>query len=91
MKIICKCVLLFFTFLCIFSFAQKFYQEQWRKIAESYKAGTFKSNLPLILEIQNRAVEENNTTEMIRSLKAEFAVYKATRDFDCKRYSRSSP
>lgn len=80
MKIISKCVLLFLGFSCIFFHAQKFYEEQWKKIAESYKDGTFKSNLPLILEIQNKAVEENNTTEMIRSLKAEFAVYKATHD-----------
>lgn len=80
MKIISKCVLLFFAFSCIFFHAQKFYEEQWKKIAESYKDGTFKSNLPLILEIQNKAVEENNTTEIIKSLKAEFAVYKATQD-----------
>ncbi|MDR2236199.1 MAG: hypothetical protein LBE92_08750 [Chryseobacterium sp.] len=80
MKIISKCVLLFFVFLCLFSQAQTFYDEQWKKIAESYKDGTFKSNLPLILEIQDQAVKENNTTEIIRSLKAEFGVYKATQD-----------
>lgn len=80
MKIISKSVLLFFVFSCIFFHAQQFYEEQWKKIAESYKDGTFKSNLPLILEIQNKAVEENNTTEIIKSLKAEFAIYKATQD-----------
>ncbi|MGN7863328.1 alpha-2-macroglobulin family protein [Chryseobacterium sp. 22458] len=80
MKIISKSVLLFFAFLCIFSHAQTFYEEQWKKIAESYQNGTFKSNLPLILEIQNKAVAESNTTEIIKSLKAEFAIYKATQD-----------
>ncbi|WP_241285480.1 alpha-2-macroglobulin family protein [Chryseobacterium arthrosphaerae] len=80
MKIISKSVLLFFAFLCIISHAQAFYEEQWKKIAESYQNGTFKSNLPLILEIQNKAVAEGNTTEIIRSLKAEFAVYKDTQD-----------
>lgn len=80
MKIISKSVLLFFVFSCIFSHAQTFYEVQWKKVAESYQNGTFKSNLPLILEIQNKAVTENNTVEIIKSLKAEFAIYKATQD-----------
>lgn len=80
MKIISKSVLLFFAFSCIFSHAQQFYEEQWKKMAESYQNGTFKSNLPVVLEIQNKAVADNNTTEIIKSLKAEFAIYKATQD-----------
>ncbi|RTZ49297.1 hypothetical protein EJ377_00945 [Chryseobacterium arthrosphaerae] len=51
-------------------------EENCRELSER----TFKSNLPLILEIQNKAVAEGNTTEIIRSLKAEFAVYKDTQD-----------
>lgn len=64
------------------SFAQKYYYEQWKKIEENSKKGTFKSNLPVILDIQNQAMKENNTLQLIRSLKAEFTIANQTGDDD---------
>lgn len=61
-------------------FAQKYYDEQWKKVAEGYKNGMFKSSFPIILEIQKKAIEEKNALQLIRSLKAEFAIYKDTQD-----------
>lgn len=61
-------------------FAQKTYDDQWKKIAENYKSGQFKSNLPLILEIQNQAMKEDNSVQLIRSLKAEFSIVNQTYD-----------
>ncbi|KEY19683.1 alpha-2-macroglobulin family protein [Kaistella antarctica] len=69
-------------FLCAFThvIAQKYYDDQWKKVAENYKTGKFKSNLPLILEIQNQAMKEDNAVQLIRSLKAEFSIVNQTRD-----------
>lgn len=61
-------------------YAQKYYDEQWKKIEESSKKGTLKSNLPAILDIQNQAMKDNNTLQLIRSLKAEFSITNQTRD-----------
>ena len=60
--------------------AQKYYDEQWNKIEANSKKGLFKSNLPIILEIQNTAMKEDNTVELIRSLKAEFTIVNQTED-----------
>ncbi|WP_294306541.1 alpha-2-macroglobulin family protein [uncultured Chryseobacterium sp.] len=62
------------------AFAQKYYDEQWKKIEENSTKGTVKSNLPIILDIQNQAMKDNNTLQLIRSLKAEFAIVNQTRD-----------
>ena len=61
-------------------FAQKYYDDQWKKVTENYKNGQVKSNLPLILEIQNQAMKEENTSQLIRSLKAEFSIINQTQD-----------
>jgi len=61
-------------------YAQKYYDEQWKKIEESSKKGNLKSNLPAILDIQNQAMKDNNTLQLIRSLKAEFSITNQTRD-----------
>ncbi len=61
-------------------FAQNYYDTQWKKIADNYKKGQVKSNLPLILEIQNQAMKEDNASQLIRSLKAEFSVINQTYD-----------
>ena len=55
-------ILFIFTLICFFSpmKSQTYYDTQWKKIAENYSKGTYKSNLPLILEIQNRAIKEDN-------------------------------
>ncbi|AZI32302.1 alpha-2-macroglobulin family protein [Kaistella carnis] len=72
----------FLLFLFTFSVisAQKYYDDQWKKVAESYKTGKFKSNLPLILEIQNQAMKDDNAVQLIRSLKAEFSIVNQTYD-----------
>ncbi|KQT23695.1 hypothetical protein ASG22_06535 [Chryseobacterium sp. Leaf405] len=61
-------------------FAQDYYDEQWKKVAEGYKNGMFKSSFPIILDIQKKAIEDKNALQLIRSLKAEFAIYKDTQD-----------
>ncbi|WP_106915388.1 alpha-2-macroglobulin family protein [Chryseobacterium aurantiacum] len=61
-------------------FAQKYYDDQWKKIAENSQKGAYKSNLPIILELENKAMKENNTIQLIRSLKAEFSIVQQTVD-----------
>ncbi|QIY89535.1 alpha-2-macroglobulin family protein [Chryseobacterium gallinarum] len=63
-------------------FAQKYYDDQWKKIVENSKKGAYKSNLPIILDIQNQAMKENNTLQLIRALKAEFSIVNRTVDDD---------
>lgn len=75
---------LLFLFLFIGAFwmmnAQNYYETQWKKIETNYKQGVYKSNLPIVLEIQNRALKDNNAVELIKSLKAEFSIINQTRD-----------
>ena len=73
-------VLFLFLLLLNFSvtFSQNYYDQQWKKIEENSKKGTYKSNLPIILDIQNKAMEENNALQLIRSLKAEFSIVNLT-------------
>lgn len=61
-------------------FGQKYYDQQWKKVAENYQKGGYKTNLPIILEIQNRAMKEDNAMQLIRSLKAEFSIVNTTED-----------
>lgn len=61
-------------------FSQNYYDQQWKKVEENYKKGTYKSNLPIILEIQNQASKDNNVQELIKSLKAEFSIVNQTYD-----------
>ena len=61
-------------------FAQNYYDTQWKKIADNYKKGQLKSNLFLILEIQNQAMKEDNASQLIRCLKAEFSIINQTYD-----------
>ncbi|MFY1046645.1 alpha-2-macroglobulin family protein [Chryseobacterium sp. GP-SGM7] len=67
-------------FPCLF--AQKYYDTQWKKIQNNSQKGIFKSNLPIVLEIQKQAMKENNTLQLIRSLKAEFSLVNQTADDD---------
>ncbi|RRQ45111.1 alpha-2-macroglobulin family protein [Chryseobacterium sp. SC28] len=60
--------------------AQNYYESQWKKVEENYKKGTYKSNLPIILDIQNQATKDNNASQIIKSLKAEFSILKQTQD-----------
>jgi len=75
-------VLFLILFLSCFSnaFSQKYYGTQWKKIQENYEKGTYKSNLPLVLDIQKQAMKENNALQLIRSLKAEFSIVNQTID-----------
>lgn len=75
-------ILFLFTLICFFSQmkAQNYYDTQWKKIADNYSKGTYKSNLPLILDLQNRAIKEENAIQLIKSLKAEFSIVNLTHD-----------
>lgn len=72
--------LLFINFSMVFS--QNYYDQQWKKVQINSSKGTFKSNLPIILDIQNQAMKENNALQLIRSLKAEFSIVNQTSDDD---------
>ncbi|QBJ85946.1 hypothetical protein DDI74_06625 [Chryseobacterium gleum] len=77
---------IFLLLLVMLSFsrvsAQKYYDTQWKKIAENSTKGAYKSNLAIILDIQKQAMKENNAFELIRSLKAEFSIVNQTVDDD---------
>ena len=75
-----KLSLLFSLLFSILAFSQNFYETKWNKVAESYSEGLYKSTLPLIIEIQNQAIKDGNDAQLIRSLKAEFAITKDTKD-----------
>ncbi|MCY1662304.1 alpha-2-macroglobulin family protein [Chryseobacterium sp. SL1] len=60
--------------------AQKYYEEQWKKISANSQKGAYKSNLPIISEIQKQAMKDNNTLQLIQSLKAEFSIVNQTQD-----------
>ncbi|KQM34001.1 alpha-2-macroglobulin family protein [Chryseobacterium sp. Leaf201] len=63
-------------------FAQKYYDEQWKKVSVNYQKGIYKSNLPIILDIQKQAMKDNNVVQLIQSLKAEFSILNQTADDD---------
>lgn len=77
---------IFLLLLIMLSFstvsAQKYYDTQWKNVAENSTKGAYKSNLPIILDIQKQAMKENNAFELIRSLKAEFSIVNQTVDDD---------
>jgi hypothetical protein len=62
------------------AFAQKYYDEQWKKVAANSQKGIYKSSLPIILDIQKQAMKENNIVQLIQSLKGEFTIVNRTRD-----------
>jgi len=71
-------LLLLFNFSV--AFAQKYYDEQWKKVAANSQKGIYKSSLPIILDIQKQAMKENNIVQLIQSLKGEFTIVNSTRD-----------
>nr|WP_314492279.1 alpha-2-macroglobulin family protein [uncultured Chryseobacterium sp.] len=77
-------ILFLFLLLLNFSlaFSQNYYDQQWKKVQENTRKGTYKSNLPIILDIQNKAMKDNNAVQLIRSLKAEFSIVNQTSDDD---------
>jgi len=62
--------------------AQKYYDDQWKKVSVNYQKGTYKSNIPIILDIQKNAMKDNNMVQLIQSLKAEFSILNQTSDDD---------
>ena len=72
----------FFLLMMFFAplFGQKYYDDQWKKVSDNYKTGKYKSNLPIILEIQKQAMKDENINQLIRSLKAEFSISNQTYD-----------
>jgi len=80
MKIIKSVSVFLLMFFFINFSAQNYYDSQWKKVEENYKKGTYKSNLPIILDIQNQAMKDNNAIQIIKSLKAEFSILKQTHD-----------
>lgn len=80
MKILKYLSVLLLLFATMNFSAQNYYDQQWKKIEDNYKKGTYKSNLPLIKDIQNQAVKDNNSLQLIKSLKAEFSITKQTYD-----------
>lgn len=72
--------LLFFLMIISPLFGQNYYDTQWKKIQNNYNQGLYKSNLPIILEIQNQAMKDDNAVQLIRSLKAEFSIVNQTQD-----------
>ncbi|AZA85320.1 hypothetical protein EG349_00170 [Chryseobacterium shandongense] len=75
-------IFMLLLFLLNFSaaFAQKYYDEQWKKVAANSQKGAYKSNLPIISEIQKQAMKDNNIVQLIQSLKAEFSIINRTQD-----------
>ena len=73
-------IFLFAVFFSASFFSQNYYDQQWKNVADNYKKGQVKSNLPIILEIQNQAMKEDNASQLIRSLKAEFSIINQTYD-----------
>ncbi|WP_126651472.1 alpha-2-macroglobulin family protein [Chryseobacterium aureum] len=77
---------IFLLLLIMLSFskvsAQKYYDTQWKKVADNRTKGAYKSNLPIILDLQKQAMKENNAFQLIRSLKAEFSIVNQTVDDD---------
>lgn len=61
-------------------FAQKYYDEQWKKVAANSQKGAYKSNLPIISNLQKQAMKDNNIVQLIQSLKAEFSIINRTQD-----------
>lgn len=61
-------------------FAQKYYDEQWKKVAANSQKGAYKSNLPIISDIQKQAMKDHNIIQLIQSLKAEFSIINRTQD-----------
>lgn len=62
--------------------AQKYYDEQWKRVSANYQKGTYKSNLPIISDIQKQAMKDNNIVQLIQSLKAEFSIINQTGEDD---------
>lgn len=86
MKIFIK-LLLFISLLPAMAKAQNYYDQQWQKVENNVKKGLFKSNLSIVLELQQHAEKENNTVELIRALRAEFTIENRTNNDEENNYA----
>lgn len=72
-----------FTLFLIFALSvkgQNNYDQQWKKVEQNTEKGLFKSNLPIVLDIQKQAIKEQNITEIVKSLRAELSIINRTKD-----------
>lgn len=60
--------------------SQSYYELKWKTVESNKKQGLFKSNLPLLKDIEKKAIEQNKASELIRSLKEQFAILNLTSD-----------
>lgn len=75
-----KIGLFLLLFVSIFAWSQSYYDTQWKKIQENYKLGKYSSNLPILKEIKNQAMKDNNTVQLVKALKGEFSIFSLTED-----------
>lgn len=80
MKNIGTLILLFLMMNITPLFSQDYYELQWKQVENNAKKGIYKSNLPIFLDIQDRAKKEGNVTQLIRALKGEFGILTTTHD-----------
>ncbi|MGX9987204.1 alpha-2-macroglobulin family protein [Soonwooa purpurea] len=79
-KLISTFGLLLLTSFVTTLYGQNFYEQQWKILTEQAQKGNFKSNQPIILNIQKQAMNDKNLPELIKSLKAEFSIMRRTLD-----------
>lgn len=75
-----KIGLFLLLFVSVFAWSQPYYDAQWKKIQENYKLGKYSSNLPILKEIKNQAMKDNNTAQLVKALKGEFSIFSLTED-----------
>ncbi|MDL1913447.1 MAG: hypothetical protein FDW93_02845 [Bergeyella sp.] len=66
--------------LCASVYSQNFYSKKWKVIESNIAAGAYKSQLPLLKEIQMMAQKEKNVAQLLKSLRAEFEILQRTQD-----------
>ncbi len=75
-----KLLLLFLLMLSLTASGQYNYDAQWKKIQANSKSGGFKSNLQLVADIRNHAMNDKNMVELARALRAEYNLRHAVED-----------
>ena len=79
-KILSILAITIFVAFCSTLFGQNYYDQQWKLVTQNVKEGKYKSNLPLIQEIQKQAMKDKNAVQLIKSLKAEISIALETED-----------
>lgn len=84
-----KIILSFVLFLilgCTFK-AQTNFDLEWKKIEAMAKAGQYKSTLPLIQKLQQKALVEKNHFQLVKSLRYEYQIGNYTKDDSENRFA----